>query len=237
MPRSSLGIVAAMALAAALGAPAFAAPAVEATGHVRDVRGFDQVENATRGDVVLTQGSTESLEIVAAPADLARITTVVQEGVLRIGTVGPADALRGPVTYMITMRNITGLTTNSSGSIHADGVRTDGVKITVHSSGSVEIASLSARTLEVLITSSGNVSLGGSVDRQAVRSSSSGEYRAAGLACREASVALTSSGRATIRVSGLLEGRISSSGNLRFHGTPPRVDVSATSSGRLVKLD
>lgn len=69
-----------------------------------------------------------------------------------------------------------------------------------------------------------------------VRCSSSGAYRAADLASREASILLTSSGNTSVRVSDLLGGRISSSGNLWYRGNPQKVTVSATSSGRLVRL-
>ncbi len=222
-------------LAAAL--PALAVPVAETSGSVRDVRGFDRLDLGTSGDVVLTQGPVESLEIVASAADLDRISTVVSGGTLRIGTVRPGDSPRGRVTYRLTMKNIAALSMNSSGSLGAGRIETDGLRILINSSGSVTIGSLSARTLDVVINSSGSVTLTGTVDGQSLRSNSSGEYRAADLVSREASVVLQSSGRATVRVSERLDGRISSSGSVRYHGSQAKVTVNATSSGRLVKLD
>jgi carbon monoxide dehydrogenase subunit G len=175
--------------------------------------------------------------IEASADDLSRISTGVVARTLRIAQVSPGRSPRGPVTYRLTMRSIAGLATSSSGSIHATTVETDTLRITISSSGSVIIDSLAARTVDVIISSSGDCTLSGTVDRQTVRISSSGEYRAADLASREASVQLTSSGEATLRVAERLEARISSSGDVRYRGNPPRVTTHTSSSGRVIKLD
>lgn len=224
-------------LAAASAAPASALPAPESGAAVRDVRGFDKVELSVPGRLILTLGSTESLEIEASGADLARISTVVSLGTLRIGQVRSNDSPRGPITYRLTMKKVAGLATSSAGSIEVARIDTDVLALTVHSSGSIAVETLSAKTLAVEISSSGNVTVAGTVDRQTLKSSSSGEYRAADLASREATCNLSSSGRATIRVSEQLVAMLSSSGDLRYRGTPPKVMVNASSSGKLVKLD
>jgi hypothetical protein len=224
-------------LVAVIAAPAFAMPPAESGGAVRDVRDFDKVEIGIQGEVILTQGATESLEILASTADLARISTVVSMGTLRISAVGPDEFPRGPITYKLTMKRIAALTTSSSGRFSAERIDSDALAISIHSSGSVTVRTLSARTLAVEISSSGSVTVAGTVDRQTLKSSSSGEYRAEDLASREAMVTLSSSGRATIRVSEQLTARLSSSGDVRYHGSPTKVVADASSSGKLVKLD
>lgn len=160
----------------------------ETGGTVRDVRGFDHVELSIPGELILTQGDAESLEIEASAADLARITTGLFGGVLRIAQVNPGPGPRGPVTYRLTMKKIAGLATSSSGSIRAASVATDGLRVTISSSGSITIDRLTARTLDVSISSSGSLTVAGTADRQTVQLSSSGEYRAENLASRDASV-------------------------------------------------
>jgi hypothetical protein len=135
------------------------------------------------------------------------------------------------------MKKIAGLATSSSGSIRAASVATDGLRVTISSSGSITIDRLTARTLDVSISSSGSLTVAGTADRQTVQLSSSGEYRAENLASRDASVGISSSGIATVRVSERLDARISSSGDVRYRGNPPRVTSNTSSSGRVVKLD
>jgi len=237
MYRTAVRLAFVCLLAAGIALPSLALPVAESSGSVRSVRDFDKVEISIQGEVILTQGATESLEIVASADDLARISTAVSMGTLRIGSVRPDDAPRGRITYKLTMKSVAALTTSSSGSIRAGRIETDRLAIAIHSSGSVTIGTLSASTLVVEISSSGAVTVAGTVERQTLKSSSSGEYRAEDLASREATVSLSSSGRATIRVSEQLTGSLSSSGDVRYRGNPPKVTVSASSSGRLVKLD
>jgi hypothetical protein len=237
MYRTAARLGLACLLAAGIALPALARPIAESAGSVRSVRDFDKVEISIQGEVILTQGAAETLEIVASAADLARISTAVSMGTLRIGSVRPDDSPRGRITYTLTMKSVAALTTSSSGSIRAERIETDRLAIAVHSSGPVTIAALSASTLVVEISSSGAVTVAGTVGRQTLRSSSSGEYRAEDLVSREATVNLSSSGRATIRVSEQLTASLSSSGDVRYRGSPPKVTVSASSSGRLVKLD
>jgi hypothetical protein len=158
-------------------------------------------------------------------------------GTLRINAVRPDDSPRGPFTYRLTMKQITSLETNSSANITVQKIETDRLGIAIHSSGSAAIGTLKARSLGVEISSSGIVTVAGTVERQVVRSSSSGEYRAENLASRGATVELSSSGRATIRVSEQLTAKLSSSGDVRYHGNPPKVTSTASSSGKVVKLD
>ena len=216
---------------------AAAFPPAETGSAVRTVRDFDRVELAIRGELILTQGDTESLQIEASTADLALITTVVRGTTLQIGQVNPGPGPRGPVTYRLAMKKIAGLTTSSSGNIRAASIEADSLRIISSSSGQIVIDRLAARTLDVTLSSSGSSMIGGTVDRQSILLSSSGEYRAENLASRAASVGLSSSGSATIWVSESLDARISSSGNVRYRGNPPKVTSHASSSGRLIKLD
>jgi hypothetical protein len=212
--------------------PAAAAFAQEA----RQVEGFDRVSLEINGELFLTQGDAESLEIEASPANLSRIVTQVRQGTLHISKNPATRDPVGRVTYWLTMKSVAGLETHSSGSIRAKDIASDSLRILISSSGGIRVDSLRARSLEVLISSSGNCTLSGEVDQQAVRISSSGAYRAGGLSSREARVQLTSSGEATIRVLETLDAHISSSGNVRYYGSPPRVASQLSSSGRLVRL-
>jgi hypothetical protein len=224
-------------LSAAAAVSAAAWPTAETGSAVREVKGFDRVELAIRGELVLTQGDRESLTIEASASDLAQITTAVRGTTLQIAHASPGPGPRGPVTYRLTMKRIAGLATSSSGNIQANTVEADSLRIAVSSSGSVTIGRLTAKTLDVTLSSSGSCTVAGTVDGQKIQLSSSGEYRAEHLDSRTASIGVSSSGSATIRVLESLEARISSSGSVRYLGNPPRVTSSTSSSGRLIRLD
>ncbi len=205
------------------------------TGEVRDVRGFDSVSFGTSGEVVLVQGDQEALEIVARAGDLPNIVTEVRGGTLYIGRKGPSFSFRLPL-FHLTMKNVAGLETRSSGKITANGLRAGALRIQISSSGSISIYSLEADSLDAQISSSGSFNVTGRVERQDVRLSSSGSYLAKDLESRTAKVNASSSGSAILRVSDSLEANASSSGSVRYYGNPPSVNGNVTSSGRLIRL-
>ena len=229
-------LIIAMALLALVGIKASASGEWE-TGSVRDVRGFDSVSLDTSGELIITQGDREGLEIEATPSDLRRIITEVRGGTLHIDRERGFSSLSfDRATFRLTMKTIAGLETHSSGKITVNNLRAGSLRIQISSSGGISIDSLAADSLDAQISSSGSLAVAGKADQQNVRISSSGNYSAGKLASRTANVEVSSSGDATLRVSDSLEARISSSGEVRYYGNPPRVSSNTSSSGRLVKL-
>jgi hypothetical protein len=213
------------------------ASGTEETGSVRDVKGFDSVSFGTSGKLIITQGDRETLEIAASARDLPSIVTEVRDGTLYIGRKGKKSVFffRPPV-FRLTMRTIAGLETHSSGKIVVNQLHTSFLRILISSSGGISIDSLAADSLDVQISSSGSLSVEGSVEQQDIRLTSSGSYSARNLASRTARVIVSSSGGATLRVSDSLEANVTSSGNVRYYGNPPRVKEKVTSSGKLFRL-
>ena len=88
------------------------------TGSIREVSGFENVSFATAGELIITQGDRETLEIEALASDLSNIVTEVRDGTLSIGRQGaePFSPFRAPV-FRLTVKKIAVLETHSSGSI------------------------------------------------------------------------------------------------------------------------
>jgi hypothetical protein len=207
------------------------------TAAIRDISGFEGVSFATAGKLIITQGDREALEIEALSSDLPNIAAEVREGTLFIARKGaePFLPFRAPV-FRLTVRNIAALESHGSGRISLSGLNTDSLRIVISSSGNIIIDSLTADSFDVRISSSGSVRAAGDVNRQNVVLTSSGGYAGGQLASRSAVVRVSSSGSATLRVSESLDAVVTSSGNLRYYGNPGVRKVSATSSGRVVRL-
>ena len=204
---------------------------------VREVGRFDSVSFTMDGELIITQGDRESLEIVATAGDLPNIVTEVRGSTLFIGRQGRGPLFWSPSpVFKLTVATITGLAVHSSGKISANNLRSDSFRIEIGSSRGVSIDSLTADLLEVRLHSSGSLRLGGKVNEQNVLLSSSGNYSGGALACRIARVTASSSGSATLRASDSLEALVTSSGDVRYYGSPARVKGNVTSSGRLVRL-
>jgi hypothetical protein len=207
------------------------------TGSTRGISGFEGVRFAIPGELIITQGDREALEIEALAGDLANIVTEVHDGTLFIGRQGaePFSPFRAPV-FRLTVKQISVLETHSSGSITIGELTADSLRILISSSGGVSIGSLAAESLEVRISSSGSVRVAGEANQQNILLSSSGSYNGGQLECRSVIVRVSSSGSATLRASDSPEAVVTSSGDVRFCGNPPVRNLRVTSSGRAVPL-
>lgn len=227
---------------------------IEEARTVSDISG---VELALPGTLHITTGGSESFRIEADDNLMTYIQTDVRAGKLVIESRQGAD-LRSthPINYYLTVTDLSSLVTSSDGNIEIGDLQSGSFSITISSSGNVSISGLDCKSLGVKISSSGNVKIAelkadsitvdisssgnldiqkGKVQTQDINISSSGEYRARDLESVSANANLTSSGDATIRVSDRLTGRLSSSGNINYIGSPD-VNVNTSSSGRTVQI-
>jgi uncharacterized protein with GYD domain len=223
----------------------------------RAMSGLTSVELATIGTLHIQVGDSESLRVEAEDNLMPYLETEVRGGRLSIeNREGVNLQSTRPIHYYLTVTALDTIAISSSGDVEAPDLQADRFSVAIHSSGNLEMGNLQASTLTVNITSSGNVTMGtlnadtlevdisssgnlriagGEVGRQTITISSSGEYTAQDLQSAEADVRLSSSGSATIRVHDRLRANLTSSGDVRYAGSPT-VDATTTSSGNAVQI-
>ena len=181
----------------------------------RTVSGFSAVELGGTGDVTIQQNGTESLTISAEENILPLLTSEVVDGTLKLGVKDGANlGATQPITYQITMKNLSALDLGGSGNQTATGVKTT--------------------SLRVRIAGSGAVTTSGTADAQEIQIAGSGTYRGLGLTSRTASVDSAGSGSVELAVSDTLDVKILGSGTVTYAGSP-RVTQSIMGSGTLRK--
>jgi hypothetical protein len=189
----------------------------------RTVQGFSEVVLKGYGEVVVTQGTPESLAIEADDTLLTRIESEVRGRRLVLGFRMPwyewltwwISWLFLPdksIRYTLTAAKIEGLLLAGSGRIKA---------------GNVDAASL-----EIGISGSGAVECQGRVQRLEARITGSGRIDAGGLDAFAATVRISGSGDTAVKARDSLEVRISGSGGVRYLGSP-RVTTHISGSGRV----
>lgn len=233
---------------------------VRGSGHVisenRAVNGFDKVTLSGIGEVILTQGTTESLSIEAEDNLVPYFETTVRSGTLEIGIksgmVVSVQPTR-PVVFHLTMKDVRGLNLSGSGSINVPGaVKTDQLELkisgsgainlnsvtagvlatTITGSGSVNVSALAAKTLASTITGSGKVTLAGHVMEQLLVVNGSGKYEASNLDSQTMAITVRGSGNSVIKAALALDVNISGSGDVRYYGNP-KVNTSISGSGKV----
>ena len=214
--RTAVGAVASLLVALVLGAcSGYTVGSGTARTEQRSVSGFSAVELGGSGEVRVEQGTSESLTIEADDNILPLLTSEVSGDTLVLGAKsGAAYSTRTPVTYRVTVTDLTGLRVSGSGEITATGI--DGT------------------ALEIAITGSGTITVDGTADRLTVDISGSGGYSGGSFTTRAADVTISGSGDAVVDATATLRATISGSGSVTYLGDPA-VTEDVSGSGEVRK--
>ena len=153
-----------------------------------------------------------------------------------VGVTGSGDATFADFESPSLRLGVTG-----SGGVEGSGGSVGALVVDVSGSGDVSLEGCASESADVTITGSGDVTLQGSADDQpagdlTLQNSGSGSADLGGCAFASADIGITGSGSATLTLgSGDLTGSITGSGEVRYRGSPARVDVQTTGSGRVIK--
>ena len=181
----------------------------------REVSGFSKVELSGSGELTIQKTGTESLSISAEDNLLPRLTSEVSNDTLVLGTKPNTTILpERPITYSVTVKDLTG--------------------VTVSGSGSVRVPDLTTTGLNIGISGSGTITANGTVNDQDLQISGSGRYEAAQLTSKTVKANISGSGTANVLATEVLDVKISGSGTVTYTGNP-QVEQEISGSGKLIK--
>ena len=185
------------------------------TTETRQVAGFTKVELSGTGELTIERTGTESLTISAEDNILPLLTSEVSGDALVLGTKPNTEIVPSkPITYSLTVKDLTGLSVSGSGSVRASDLTTD--------------------SLTTKISGSGTITTSGTVGAHDLDISGSGGYRAEQLMSKTVKARISGSGNASVLVSDTLDVTISGSGTLTYSGDP-KVTQEISGSGKLIK--
>ena len=204
----------------------------------RAVSGFSGVRLSVPGKMELIQGGTESMTIEGATEDLARVETVVEDGVLHIRTQAQwKSSWNWNPKFRITVnaKNIDSLAISGSGDIMAKSLKSGSLKLAISGSGDIQIPALEADNAVVAISGSGDVSLAGRTGTMSSNISGSGDLKASKLEARNVTVSIAGAGDVAVWAREVLQVRIAGSGDVRYYGDPS-VEKRIMGSGSVKRL-
>ena len=201
----------------------------------RHLTGFHAVNVSGSFDVIITQGSTESVK-VEAPADVIReVLTEVKGGTLNIHNKdhvswGNIFGNKKVVVY-VSIREVTGVSLTGSGDVSfKGGINANNLRIQLTGSGDLG-GKVNTKYLEGSVTGSGDVKLSGHADDQRVSVTGSGDYTAGDLTTTNTIVSVGGSGDASVNASESIKASVTGSGDIHYSGHPKNVAKSKTGSG------
>jgi hypothetical protein len=167
----------------------------------RNVSGFNAIEFAGDGQLLIEQTGTESLSITADDNILPYLISEVRNGrlILREKEYTDLDPT-GNIVFKLTTKNLNGIDFAGDGSIDAKGIQSDEFRIN--------------------ISGDGRVTVNGVAERQDVHLSGDGQYTADSLTSKIGDVHLSGDGRAVLVATDKLNVDLSGDGTVEYIGNP-----------------
>ena len=202
------------------------------TTESRPVNGFKAVQLDGAGRLVITQGTSESLEIRADDNLIGNLTSEVQGNTLILGyqegswrrTILPSQ----PVVYTLAVTNLTELILNGAGDLEIQSLETDSFNLKINGAGNIDIQDLSAGKLSVNLSGTGAVSVNGVAAEQAITLDGAGSYQAGDLQTYNTFIEINGLGSGTVWATETVQININGGGSVSYYGSP---NVSQQISG------
>ena len=163
----------------------------------RDVRDFDEVVVQGRGDLILEQGDVESVVIEADAAVMPHVKAAVEGRRLVLGLEHWWDSLLfplAPLRFRVSAVMVNRVTISGSGSVRAEALRSDDLRLEISGSGDMAFPQLTAGAVSLGISGGGKMKVSGEAESVAVRISGSGNVQTGELATQAAEVRISGSG-------------------------------------------
>ena len=169
----------------------------------RYVSGYTGLSFSGAGDLNITQGASESLNITTDDNLMEYIETTVQSGVLKIEfrdgvNLDPSNA----IIYDIAVIELNSIAFSGAGSIQANSLN------------------VAASTFNIAISGAAECSIAGQVDQQNITVSGTLTYDAPDFESYSANVSISGVGDITVWVSDALDIAISGVGDVHYWGSP-----------------
>jgi Putative auto-transporter adhesin, head GIN domain len=204
----------------------FVGPGERGSGNVisqtREVSDFDAVSISYPADVLIQQGSQESLEIEAEDNLLPHLKTQVRGGTLEIFYKRENGKHVNPtkmVKITIVVKDLTSVDFSSAGELTIDGLKTNNLDVSLSGAGNLKLDRVQLKELSVNLSGAGSMNASGTTEELDMNISGFGDFKGADLHSQVARVDISGAGSATVWVDDDLTAGISGAGSISYYGS------------------
>ena len=204
----------------------FIGPGERGSGNVvtetRDVSGFQAIDISYPAQVLVKQGSKESLEIEAEDNLLPGLKTQVKNGVLDIfykTTNGKHVNPTKTVKITIVVKDLTSVDFTSAGDLTIENLKTNALDVSLSGAGNLKLNKILVKALGVDLSGAGSMSASGTADDLNLNISGFGDFKGTDLHSKDAQVDISGAGSATMWVDNNLDAQISGAGSISYYGS------------------
>lgn len=240
--KPTLKLIVAAFLLSATGNFTFAASvktSVSLSDQDRKLSGFHAIASSGSFDVVLTQGSTESVRVKADAEVINDVITEVKNGTLLVHSKNRSGWNTGnfwnnrTVTIYVTAKDLNSISLSGSGDLRIENqFNTSSLQLRLSGSGDFT-GKVNVKTLEASVSGSGDFKIAGKADESTVSIAGSGDFEGNNLITKTTAIRIAGSGDASIYASEKVDASVSGSGDVRYSGHPKNVSKVVHGSGEV----
>lgn len=190
----------------------------------RNVSDFNIIELNGAGKLIITQSSTESLEIEAEENIIDELTSEVNGNTLTLGYTNRfwrrSIIPNQTIIYRLSVVDLEEITLNGANELEIDTLETTSLEITLNGAGRVDIDELLAQNLSVNVAGTGTVNIAGQVESQEINIDGAGNYQAGDLQTSSTVIQIDGLGNGSVWALDTLDITINGGGSLNYYGTP-----------------
>jgi Putative auto-transporter adhesin, head GIN domain len=210
----------------------------------RALPAFAQLDVSGTAEVMLVQGTAESVSIATDGRKHGRIDAEVRDGTLFVQSTDGSrwwDMVFGGGSgraphVVVTFRDLTDIDAAGTVKLSAGALRADDLTISGAGGTAIRIGDLTARTLRLAGAGALKAELAGRVTDQTVTISGAGEYLGGQLASQNATVTVAGAGQVVVKAEKTLKASISGAGSVEYIGDP-QVTERISGAGRVRRRD
>jgi hypothetical protein len=228
------GILAAISLL--LSSCWFLGPSVKGNGNVteeiRQVKEFDQIEVSRGMNVYITQGSPAKVVVIADNNLHEVIETKVEGEVLKV-YVNENIRWAKEKKVMVTVEKLSRVeTTSGSNSYSQNQIMSDDLELSAGSGANLHME-VNAKNLKADCSAGANIHLSGLAQEAELEASSGANLKGQELKADNCKMRASSGANVYATVSGRLEAKASSGGNVNYYGEPTSKEIECSSGGNV----
>jgi hypothetical protein len=211
-------------------------PSVKGNGNVteeiRQVKEFDQIEVSRGMNVYITQGSPAKVLVIADNNLHEVIVTEVEGGVLKV-YVNENVRWAKEKKVMVTVEKLTKVeATSGSNGYSQNQIMSDNLEVSASSGANLHLE-VNAKFLKADCSSGANIHLSGLAKEAELEGSSGANLKGQELKVDNCKMRASSGANVHATVSGRLEAKASSGGNVNYYGEPTSTEIDKSSGGNI----
>lgn len=182
----------------------------------RELDSFNQVSSLGVFDVSITQGSSQSVEIIADDNIIHHVNTIVEDGQLKLSL--DDDNYRNiSLQANIVVERINGITNSGVGDITISNVDESG-------------------SFNIFNSGTGNISIQGTAESLAIENEGTGKFKGFLFTVSDCEIEIIGSGDCEVNVTNTLDVDIAGSGDVHYKGSPS-LNTTISGSGSIVNAN